>query len=208
LRGLWAEGGDSDDTNEALLMITRLRSLLADRGSTHATGGGGDLGGRFASPPRRQRAPRLVFEPGTILRVALDDEWHTYARMLAHRPTIAFYDCRVREPITDVHKIARSPVLFVVAVYHQVFTKGRWPRIGHVPLEDIDTPIPDQFMQDIGTDRCTIIDQYGNERFAKAEECVNLERVAVWGAEDVEERLRDHYAGRPSAHLAYMKVRL
>jgi hypothetical protein len=35
-----------------------------------------------------------------------------------------------------------------------------------------------------------------------------LERVAVWDPAHVEERIRDHYAGRPNAHLAYMKVRL
>jgi len=206
-RGLWTDGEDSDDRNEALIMITHLRSLLAGRDNT-ATLGDGDSGRPSASAKRKRRTPRLAFEPGTILRVAIDHEWHTYARMLASKPMIAFYDCRVRGPITDLVTIVRSPVLFVLAVYDSVYAKGAWPRIGHIPLEQIDTPIPNQFMQDIGTDRCTIIDPYFNERPAEPEQCFDLERVAVWGADDIEERLRDHYAGRPNAHLAYMKVRL
>jgi hypothetical protein len=63
-------------------------------------------------------------------------------------------------------------------------------------------------MQDIGTDACQIVDEAFNLRPARPEECIALERVAVWDPVHVEERIRDHYAGRPSAHLAHMKVRL
>jgi hypothetical protein len=35
-----------------------------------------------------------------------------------------------------------------------------------------------------------------------------LEKVAVWEAEGVEQRLRDRYAGRPNAMVEYFKVRL
>jgi hypothetical protein len=63
-------------------------------------------------------------------------------------------------------------------------------------------------MQDIGSGQCEIIDEAFNARPAAPEECVGLEGVAVWDPTHVEDRLRDHYAGRPNAHLAYMKVKL
>jgi hypothetical protein len=42
---------------------------------------------------------------------------------------------------------------------------------------------------------------------ATPKECVGLELAAVWAAEHIEERVRDHYQNRPNAHLAYMKLR-
>ena len=86
--------------------------------------------------------------------------------------------------------------------------KEGWPKVGHVPLELAPIPIPDQFMQDIVSGACRIVDEAFNARPATPEECVTLERVAVWDLVHVVERIRDHYAGRPNAHLAYMKVRL
>jgi hypothetical protein len=110
--------------------------------------------------------------PGAILRVDLGDRWHTYARILGRIPKIAFYDCRVSEPMEDLRAITKRPVLFV------------------------------------GSGQCEIIDEAFNARPAAPEECVGLEGVAVWDPTHVEDRLRDHYAGRPNAHLAYMKVKL
>jgi Immunity protein 26 len=149
------------------------------------------------------RSPKL--ERGAVLCVSLDRQWHTYARILKY-PKIAFYDCRVAAP-EDLLTIAKRPVLFVLAVGGRAH-KDHWPVIGHVPLETAPVPIPDQFMQAIGSGACRIVDEFFNSRAAQPQECVALERVAVWDPKHVEERIRDHYAGRPNAHLAYMKVAL
>jgi hypothetical protein len=150
---------------------------------------------------------KLKFGPGAVLRVDLDSQWHTYARILARIPMIAFYDCCVSAPVEDCLAIVMRPVLFVLAVGRGA-SKGHWPKIGDVPLETAPILIPDQFMQDIITGACEIVDEVFNSRPARPEECIALERAAVWDPAHVEERLRDHYAGRPNAHLAYMKVRL
>jgi hypothetical protein len=109
--------------------------------------------------------------------------------------------------VEDPLAIVMRPVLFVLAVGRGA-SKGHWPKIGDVPLETAPIPIPDQFMQDIITGACEIVDEVFNRRPARPEECIALERAAVWDPAHVEERLRDHYGGRPNAHLAYMKVRL
>ncbi|HEY2947992.1 MAG TPA: hypothetical protein VGJ53_06275 [Micromonosporaceae bacterium] len=101
-----------------------------------------------------------------------------------------------------------SPVLFVVDVFDRGYDRGRWPKVGHVPLAAAPIPIPERFLQDVGTGRCEIIDEFFNQRPATPQECVGLETVAVWESEGVERRLRDHYAGRPNAMVEHYKVRL
>ena len=39
----------------------------------------------------------------------------------------------------------------------------------------------------------------GEVRPATREQCLGLERAAVWEPENIESRLADHYAGRPNA---------
>jgi hypothetical protein len=165
------------------------------------------------SSPARARARKarvfrkIALEPGDVLRVDLDRDWHTYARILTRPTKIAFYDHRVRAPEKNLIAIVNEPVLFVLAVNDRV-KKGCWPKIGHLPLETIPVPIPDQFMQDISSGACKIIDKAFNTRAVKPEECVGLERVAVWDPVHVEERIRDHYARRPNAQADNMKVKL
>jgi hypothetical protein len=196
LRDLWEEGG-ADARSQA--WSSGVQQLIARLAATAP--------GPKARVSKTRKTRKAIFEPGVLLRVDLDGQWHSYARMLARRPKYAFYDCRVSTPVEDVLTIVKQPVLFVLAVNDRA-SSGHWPKIGQVPLEMAPVPIPNQFMQDIGTGDCQIVDEAFNTRPAAPEECVGLERAAVWDPAHVEERLRDHHAGRPNAHLAYMKVKL
>jgi|GEM_PF-567060 hypothetical protein len=196
LKELWEEGG-ADVQSEA--WANGVRQLIARLVATAPIA--------KAQATKGPKVGKLKFAPGAVLRVDLDHQWHSYARILARIPKIAFYDCRVSAPEEDLLAIVKRPVLFVLAVGGRA-NKGHWPKIGHVPPEMAPIPIPKQFMQDVGTGACQIVDEAFNTRPARPEECVALERVAVWDPVHVEERIRDHYASRPNAHLAYMKVRL
>jgi len=196
LKELWEEGG-ADGQSEAWSnglrhLITRL-AVTAPTGKTPA--------------PKRQKVKASKFEPGSVLRVDLDDQWHTYARIVTRTPKIAIHDCRVSAPEQDLLAIVKTPVLFVLAVGGHA-DSGDWPKVGHVPLELAPVPIPEQFMQDLVTGTCRIVDDSFNARPAKPEQCVGLERAAVWDPVHVVERIRDHYAGRPNKHMDYMKVQL
>jgi len=141
--------------------------------------------------------PRVRFRPGMIVRVPVDEETHTYGRMLSASPFMAFYDCRAIEEL-DLSVVVSRPVLFVLATeFERPIDEGRWVRLGVVPLAQADVPIPPQFMQNIGdpTD-IQLIDHLGNVRAVSPDECEGLERSAVWQVEHVEERIADHYAGR------------
>jgi hypothetical protein len=195
LKELWEEGGADGQSKAWSNGVRRLIARLVVTAPMSKAQG-----------PKGPKVKKSEFEPGSILRVDLDHQWHSYARILA-RTRIAFHDCRVSAPEEDPLAIVKTPVLFVLAVGGRA-SKGHWPKVGYVPLETAPIPMPEQFMQDIGTGACQIVDEAFNTRPAKPEECIALERVAVWDPVHVEERIRDHYAGRPNAHLAYMKVRL
>jgi len=151
---------------------------------------------------------RQRFEPGTILRIDVDGRSHAYARMLAHHPHVAVYD-RITDADLSPEEVVALPVLFVVPVFGRAYHKGRWPKVGAVPIEQAPVEIPEYFVQDMFNPHdCQILDHSGNARPATPEECVGLERAAVWDAEHVEDRLRDRDANRPNAQVEHTKVKL
>jgi hypothetical protein len=80
--------------------------------------------------------------------------------------------------------------------------------VGVAPPGSRPPAVPEYFMHDLADpQKCRIIDIAGNMRRVTPEECVGLERAAVWDAEHVTARLRDHYSGRPNAYLESMQLR-
>ena len=47
--------------------------------------------------------------------------------------------------------------------------RGHWPKIGQVPLEMAPVPIPNEFMQDIGSGACQIVHDAFQHQAAKTE---------------------------------------
>ena len=81
-----------------------------------------------SSKPKRQQ--RTV---GAIVKVPLENGFHTYARILPFK--LAFYDARTDKDLS-VEEIVQSPVLYVLCVYDSVITKGMWEKIGKkLPIE-------------------------------------------------------------------------
>jgi hypothetical protein len=198
LRGLWQQGGRLQEFHATL---APLRVTLA--GGRHP-----DTAPAAKQQGQQRSTKRQRFEPGAVLCVGLDDGTHTYARMLSHSPYLAVYDARRSDDAVDVEQIVRSPVLFVVAVSAAAYRSGRWQRVGWVPPLAAAVAIPEFFRQDIfDPQQCQVVDHLGRERTATPQECVGLERDAVWAAEHIEERVRDHYQNRPNAHLEVMKLR-
>ncbi|MFE8600357.1 immunity 26/phosphotriesterase HocA family protein [Archangium violaceum] len=147
-----------------------------------------------------------IYKPGSFLRIPLADGSFGYGRVLK-LPHDAYYDYRTDTPDSDLDRIASKPILFKIMVRHM--EERAWELIGWRKLEDqFSQPIV-QFMQDIGNFRdCTIFDTVGNSRRAEPQECVGLERSAVWEEVGVEHRLLDSFTGRPNDDREYLKVRL
>jgi hypothetical protein len=145
--------------------------------------------------------------PGDIVRIDFDGKRHTYGQLLAD-PYVAVHDLPTEGDATDLAEVVGSPILFIVAVHDRAIGRD-WPIVGTAPAGSALPAVPEYFMQDMfNPSKCKIIDLEGNMREVTPQECVGLERAAVWEAEHVAERLRDHYAGRPNPHLESMKLRL
>ena len=143
---------------------------------------------------------------GAIVKIPLDSSYHSYARILS-QASFAFYDFRTKEDVSDLTEIISSPILFIVAVFNDAVTRGRWVKVGKLPLEPYFQKLPRKFIWDTIGLRFQIYDN-GNIREATREECQGLERAAVWEPEEVEERLRDHYAGGPNRQIEEDKMTL
>lgn len=102
--------------------------------------------------------------------------------------------------------VIKRPVLFIVAVMHSAIKKGRWPILGHIPLE-AQLTAPPSFIQDQLNKNIFQIYEGGVITPATREQCEGLERCAVWTPEQVEDRLHDHYAGRPNKWVESLKMK-
>lgn len=142
---------------------------------------------------------------GAILKVPIDNHWHTYARIIVNKHH-AFYDCKTDKDMS-IDEILKCPVLFILGVYRNAVTTGRWKIIGYYPLEDRFMEEPTFFMQDVLNPSNISIYNRGISRPASAREVKDLERLAVWEAEHVESRLRDYYAGRPNIWVDSLKLK-
>jgi hypothetical protein len=83
---------------------------------------------------------------GDVVRIDLGAGFHTYARVLPN-PSFAFYDCRLVGE-ASLPEILASPILFRIAVMNHAVKTGRWPVIGHEPLNGAILCLPPKFIQD------------------------------------------------------------
>ncbi|MGM0554968.1 MAG: DUF4259 domain-containing protein [Myxococcota bacterium] len=149
------------------------------------------------SPPPTATVDLGLFaqHPGTVVRIELGDGSHTYGRLLRGFWT-AIYDARTTEPMA-LDAIVGRPVLFTLAVADNALE--RWSVVDHIPLGDGELPVPDRFRQDPSDlTNITRIDAQDQAHEATFEEVEDLERASIWLAQDVEQRIRDRYAGRPN----------
>lgn len=106
----------------------------------------------------------------------------------------------------QVSRIVTLPILFFAAVMHSAIRSGRWPVVGHV-LRDDGLRTPPKFIQDPLDARKFSIYEDGQIRTASRQECLGLERAAVWTPERIEGRLLDHYMGHKNEQLESFRIK-
>jgi Immunity protein 26 len=142
---------------------------------------------------------------GDIVRIDLGNGEWTFGRILP-QTVFAFYDC-FQCPDDDIARIVSSRVLFKVPVMGSAVTTGRWKVVGNAPLDLQFARPPSFFKQDALDKERYYIDEGEIERPATREECIGVERLAVWSAEHIEDRLRDWRAGRPNKWFESLKIK-
>jgi hypothetical protein len=140
---------------------------------------------------------------GDLVRIDLGGGTFGYGRVLPEA-LMAFYDLSSTEPIA-VREIVKAPVLFIVSVMDRAIKAENWEVIGNVPLEGDLRAEPKFFMQDVLSKRFSIY-HGGKITPAAREDCVGLERAAVWEGEHIENRLRNYFAGAPDPMTERFKL--
>jgi Immunity protein 26 len=159
----------------------------------------------MTKPQKRAKSKRIV--AGDVIKIPLGDGdgTHTYARVFPGA-SYGFYDWLATEEL-PIEQVIRLPILFFAAVMDSAVNEGRWPIVGHVPLDDRIVP-PPKFIQDpLNSNSFSIYLNSGEIIQATREECLGLERSAVWYPEHMEDRLRDQYAGRENKWVELLKMR-
>ena len=145
---------------------------------------------------------------GDLLKIDLGDDRHSYAQVAAE-PLIVFFDGSFTHDLPP-DQIASLPVLFRIWVANHAIKRGRWAVAGRAVLTLQDRKEPFFYKQDVITGRLTLYHssfaQTNWERAATLAECGGLENAAVWEPEHVEDRLRDHYAGKRNKWLDSLQI--
>src|SRR5258706_7325521 len=143
-----------------------------------------------------------IRKEGAFIEIKLPNGKFSYGRILP-KANYGFYEIYSDSKVSDIGEIERKKILFIVAVYKDAITKNRWKIIGTSPLEKTLLVLPLKFIQDeLEPFYFEIYDpNSGNIRPAKKEECIGLERTAVWEPEHVEERIIDYFEKRPNKWL-------
>jgi Immunity protein 26 len=144
--------------------------------------------------------------PGDVVRIQLAPDLHAYGRMLA-QGVAAYYDRFDKDGSCPPDEVVRATVLFKVMTMSVAVTSGRWPVVGNVPLEGNLIEPAVFFRQDPRVAGSCFISVGGVERNATQAECEGLERLAVWSALQIEDRLRDARVGKPNRWVEIVKIR-
>jgi hypothetical protein len=147
----------------------------------------------------KQKIPWCV---GDVVKVDLGDGTMGFGRVLSD-PLMAFYDLRTNN-VPTLDAIVSSTVLFRVWVMHYAIKSGFWKVIGNLPLSKEPEDTPKFFKRDPINGKYSI---YYREQDIPAtqEETEGLECAAVWEPEHVEDRLRDHFAGKPNVWVELLR---
>ncbi|CAM4121212.1 Immunity protein 26 [Pedobacter westerhofensis] len=144
---------------------------------------------------------------GDFLEIKLPNGKLAYARVL-DKASVAIYNV-INKKALDISEVMKHDMLFTVAVYKDVIVDGRWRKIGNRPLEEGLKKLPMKFIQDeLSPDFFELYNPNNGDIIpAKKEDCIGLERASVWEAENVEERIVDHFNGKSNIWVEKMKLK-
>ncbi|WP_192820977.1 immunity 26/phosphotriesterase HocA family protein [Rufibacter sp. LB8] len=144
---------------------------------------------------------------GAVVEIPLDDGTHCYGIVLEDA-SVGVFKVKTNENL-EIPDILNKEVLFIVAVYNEAITSGRWKKVGKVQLDGRFEVLPLKFIQD--SHDATSIDIYnpntGEITPSTKEECMGLECAAVWAAEHVESRIIDYFNNKENVWVKQLALK-
>jgi hypothetical protein len=144
---------------------------------------------------------------GSVLEIKLENGYYAYAQDLGEG--VVFFDFFLIDPISDLDQLKKVNKLFIVAIYNYPITSGRWKKVGKIPIGDEYANLPLKFIQDGLNPKLFSLYNPNNGEITDAtrEECEGLECASVWGADHVEDRLRDYINGVPNVWVEQLAIK-
>ncbi|MBC3809744.1 hypothetical protein H8K52_20635 [Undibacterium seohonense] len=141
---------------------------------------------------------------GSIVIIPIDD-FFIHAQVLPEVDMV-FFNTKGKTNLTP-DEIVNTQVLFREAVNDDAIRDGRWLKAGKASIsKENSQPLP-KFIQDALNPTKFEIYVGGVIRSAKREECLNLQRCAVWAVNHIEDRIRDYYNGMPNKWVEQMRIK-
>ncbi|WP_082502937.1 Imm26 family immunity protein [Methylobacterium sp. Leaf100] len=140
---------------------------------------------------------RLKYQSGDFFKIKFINSF-SYGRVLSS-PLMAFYDKTYTED-QPLDVICKANIAFKIWINDEAIVSGRWPIIGHIHLDVSLLSIPKFFKQD-PISRKLYTYENGIESPASIDECMGLEKAAVWAPKHVEERLESFFLGKKSKYM-------
>jgi hypothetical protein len=72
---------------------------------------------------------------GAFLKITLPNRKFGYARIVKDASYV-IYDL-MTDSLMEISELLQREIVFIVAVYDDVVTSGRWEKIGKLPLEEL-----------------------------------------------------------------------
>ncbi|MCU0664005.1 MAG: immunity 26/phosphotriesterase HocA family protein [Myxococcota bacterium] len=145
---------------------------------------------------------------GDVIAIPLGDGIRFGYGLVLKEPLVAFFDfcCDSAREIT-ADEVVLKPVAFKIWVMYQPIVDGTWPVIGNVDVPEHLKTQPWFFKTDPISKKTTVL-KTGNEEFSpEPGQAETLERAAVWSAEHVTDRLRDHFDGVANKWVDLLKFK-
>ncbi|GGF11539.1 Immunity protein 26 [Chishuiella changwenlii] len=139
---------------------------------------------------------------GSILEIPIDGKYYVYAQIL-EKSSYVFFNFTSKEQITDFEILNEKPILFIIAVYNHVITKGEWLKVGKMSIRKELEVLPMHFIQDaLNPTHFELYNPNTGEIVPTTKkEIIGLERASVWDKIHIEDRIRDFYNKVPCIWL-------
>lgn len=143
--------------------------------------------------------PKQKITIGSILEININNQYYSYAQILKNS-SVVFFDYKTTNKLGDFSNLEKAPILFILAVYNHVITRGRWKKVSKLKIREDCIVLPMKYIKDeISSSKYELYNPNTGEIIPSSkEECNGLERAAVWDAEHVESRILDFYNGVPN----------
>ena len=144
---------------------------------------------------------------GSILEIDLQDDTFAYTQVL-DKANFAFFDYKAKQRLSNFNILTEVGILFIAAVYKDVVTEGRWLKVDKMAIQGGLEILPMKFIQDaLEPSKFSSYNPNTGEMIPCTREQANgLECAAVWEAEHIESRIRDHYEGKSKGWAEQLEI--